>query len=162
MARDYEDIDHRDSLDDEELRDRIIQEFEEHDDLDTDLVEVRVTDGSITLSGRVGTESELQRFEHVVTDVLGLRDVSNEIVVDELVRAEQSEAADEAAVRSVSPGGATRGGADRTEDSAEHLLRDTAAEQYGTDDVREAIERGYTYEPPMDPIQEGSESREDH
>lgn len=162
MARDYEDVDRLESLDDEELRDRIIQEFEEYEDLDTDRVDVQVSGGEVTLSGRVGTEYELQRFEHVVTDVLGVRNVSNEIVVDELVRDEQRAAADEAALDNVSAGGATSGGADRTEDSAEHLLRDTAAEQFGTTDVREAIERGYAYEPPQGPIQEGSESRERH
>jgi hypothetical protein len=39
---------------------------------------------------------------------------------------------------------------------------DTAAEQFGTDDVTEAIERGYSYEAPHGPIQEGTESREEH
>jgi hypothetical protein len=162
MARDYEDIDGLESLDDAELRARIVQEFEEYGDLDTDLVDVQVAEGTVTLSGRVGTESELQRFEHVVTDVLGLKDVSNLIVVDELVRQESSEAADEAAVDVMQAGGATHGGADRTEDTAEHLLVDTAAEQFGTDDVTEAIERGYSYEPPRGPTQEGTRSREEH
>ena len=58
--------------------------------------------------------------------------------------------------------GRHRGGANRTEDSAEHLLRDTASELLGTGDMREAIERGYSYNPPTEPIQEGSSSKEDH
>ena len=86
MPGDYEDVDDIETMDDEELRDRILEEFEDYGDLDPDLVEVRVERGRVTLSGRVGTERELQQFEHVVTDVLGVRDVSNEIVVDELVR----------------------------------------------------------------------------
>ncbi len=161
MPGDYEDVDDIETMDDEELRDRILEEFEDYGDLDPDLVEVRVERGRVTLSGRVGTERELQQFEHVVTDVLGVRDVSNEIVVDELVRESYSEAADEAAAEQASSGPRS-GGADRTSDTADHLLTDTAAEQFGTDDVREAIERGYAYEPPREPIQEGSESNERH
>jgi hypothetical protein len=162
MARDYENIDDLESLPDDELRAVIVERLSEYPELDVDLVDVRVEDGQITLSGRVGTEGELQQFEHVVTDVLGLTAVSNEIVVDELVRADYPEAADEAAVQRAMDEGPTGGHADRTSDTADHLLVDTAAEQFGTDDVGEAIERGYSYEPPTGPIQEGTESRETH
>jgi hypothetical protein len=162
MARDYEDIDALESMDDEELRERIIEQFNDYGNLDTDLVDVEVADGRVILSGRVGTEGELQAFEHIVTDVLGIRNVSNEIVVDELVRADYSEAADEAAMQKALEQGVVGGGADRTSETAEHLLNDTAAEQFGTDDVSEAIERGYSYDPPDHPIQEGTDSRELH
>lgn len=161
MPKDYEDVDDIESMDDEDLRGRIIQQFEEHGGIDPDLVDVRVEDGHVTLAGRVGTERELQEFEHVVTDVLGLSRITNEIVVDELVRETHSEAADEAVVERASAGPSS-GGADRTSDTADHLLDDTAAEQFGTDDIPEAIERGYAYEPPREPIQEGTESRERH
>ena len=33
---------------------------------------------------------------------------------------------------------------------------------HGTGNVSEAIERGYSYNPPTEPLQEGSEAREDH
>ncbi len=162
MPHDYEDVDGLHAMDDGELRERIVEELEDYPELDLDLVDVQVEDGFVTLTGRVGTERELQEFEHIVTDVLGISDVSNEIVVDELVRADYPEAADDAAIQHAFEQGSRGGGADRTEDTAEHLLTDTAAEQFGTDDLGEAIERGYTYNPPDHPIQEGSESRELH
>src|SRR5690606_15475616 len=109
---------------------------------------------------RVGTEAELQIIEHIVTDVIGLQ-VNNDLVIDELVRQQQPEGADDANARIYSRGQA-HGGADRTEDSAEHMLNDTAAEQYGTDDMGEAIERGHSYNPPDSPVQEGTWSRENH
>lgn len=151
MTRDYENVDGLESMSDQELAERIRQEFRDTPALDPDLVDVRVEEGRVTLTGRVGTEGELQVFEHVVTDVLGIKEIVNEIVVDELVRATASEAAD-----------TTERRADRTSDTAEHLQADIAAEQFGTDDVGEAIERGHTYEPPPGPIQEGTESRELH
>ncbi|MGH7505435.1 MAG: BON domain-containing protein [Longimicrobiales bacterium] len=162
MAEDYEDIDDLESLEDGELRDLILERLNDYPALDTDLVEVAVADGRVTLSGRVGTERELQEFEHVLTDVIGVTRVENGIVVDELVRAEYPEPADEAAEVHAADKGPTGAGADRTEDSAEHLMRDTAAEQFGTDSVSEAVERGYAYDPPDQPIQEGTDSRENH
>lgn len=162
MPQDYEDIDDLGSLTDAELRARIVEQFKEYPELDGDLIDVNVSDGRVTLSGRVGTEREYQEFEHVATDVLGLQNVSNEIVIDEVVRAEYPEAADEAAVQRIREEGATGGGEDRTSDEAAHLLEDTAGEQFGTDDLHEAIERGFAYDPPSTPVQEGTESREQH
>jgi hypothetical protein len=162
MADDYEDLPDIDSLNDDELRALIEEQLQDYPDLDTDLVEVEVADGRVRLTGRVGTEGELQQFEAVLTDVIGVRDVENELVIDELVRADYSEAADVASAQLASDKGPTGGGADRTEDSAEHLMQDTAAEQFGTNDMREAIERGYAYDPPDRPIQEGTRSRENH
>ncbi|MGH7574879.1 MAG: BON domain-containing protein [Longimicrobiales bacterium] len=162
MPHDYEDIDDRAALTDAELRGRIIEQFKEYPELDGDLVDVDVSDGRVTLSGRVGTEREYQEFEHVTTDVLGLTNVTNEIVIDELVRAEYPEAADEAAVQRIREEGTTSGAEDRTSDEAAHLLEDTTGEQFGTNDLHEAIERGFAYDPPSTPIQEGTESREQH
>jgi hypothetical protein len=160
MADDYEDIYDIESMTDDEIQALVSEELEEHPDLDASRLELAVAEQQVTLTGRVGTEAELQIVEHVITDVIGLR-VRNDLVVDELVRQEQPEAADEANTR-VYPGGQARGGADRTEDSAEHLLEDTAAEQYGTNDMGEAIERGYSYNPPDTPVQEGTWGRENH
>jgi hypothetical protein len=161
MARDYEDMNDIDSMTDEALQERVREEFEGHPDLDAARVEVAVDGGNVRVSGRVGTEAELQVIEHLLTDVIGVSRVDNELMIDDSVRQEQPEAADTANAR-VYTGGSAHGGADRTEDSAEHLLEDTAAEQYGTDDVGEAVERGQTYNPPDEPIQEGTWSREDH
>lgn len=158
MANDYEDFYDIESMTDEEVQELVREQLAEHPDIDADGIELSVADGQVSLSGRVGTEAEFQIIEHVITDVIGVP-VQNELVIDELVRQEQSEAAD---LSRRSTGGSAHGGADRTEDSAEHLMRDTAAEQYGTDDASEAIERGYSYNPPETPVQEGTWSKENH
>jgi hypothetical protein len=161
MAEDYEDFYDIESLTDEELGALVRETLDEHPDLDADGLDLGVSSGQVRIAGRVGTEGEAQIIEHVLTDVLGIPNVINELVVDELVRATQPDAADEANAR-VYGGGAATGGADRTEDSAEHLLDDTAADQYGTSDVGEAVERGQSYNPPDTPVQEGTWNRENH
>lgn len=162
MARDYEDIYDLSSMDDDEIRELIREQLSDYDHIDPDDVEVSVENGRVTLSGRVGTEHDYQAIEHVVTDVIGIKDVANELLVDETRRGEQPEAADEATAERIAADGGSRAGANRTEDTAEHLLRDTAAEQQGTDDMGAAIERGYSYNPPTRPVQEGVWSKEDH
>lgn len=160
MAEDYEDLHDIESMTDEEIQQLIRQQLDEHPDLDASGLDLSVSDGRVGLEGRVGTEAELQIIEHVVTDVMGLP-VNNDLVVDELVRQQQPEGADDANAR-LYTNTQGRGGADRTEDSAEHMLNDTVAEQYGTDDMGEAIERGQSYNPPDSPVQEGTWSREKH
>jgi hypothetical protein len=160
MVDDYEDFYDIESMTDEEIQELVRDQLTGRPDLDTTGVDLSVSEGRVTVAGRIGTEAELQIIEHVLTDVIGVQ-VRNDLVVDELVRLEQPEAADDANARLYTQGQA-RGGADRTEDSAEHLLRDTAAEQYGTDDMGEAIERGQSYNPPDTPVQEGTWNRENH
>lgn len=163
MARDdFEGMYDLPSMNDEEIRELIADQLTDYADIDPETFEVRVESGRVTLSGRVGTEHELQAIEQVLTDVIGVSDLNNELVVSELRRAEQPEAADEATAERLAAEGNNAGGANRTEDSAEHLLTDTASEQFGTGDVGEAIERGYSYNPPTSPRQEGSRSRENH
>lgn len=162
MAHEYEDLPDVANLDDAELRELIVDRMRDTEHVDPDDVEVRVAQGGVTLEGRVGTEAELQRIERMVTDEIGISEVTNNLVVDELRRGEQSEAADVAAAANRGAAGGTAGAADRTEDSAEHLLDDTAAENYGTRNASEAAERGYSYEPPTEPPQEGTWSREQH
>lgn len=160
MAEDYEDFYDIESMTDEEIEALVREQLDEHPDLDTARLDFSVSDGRVQMSGRIGTEAELQIMEHVLTDVIGVK-VDNDLVIDELVRQEQPAGADEANAKLYSQGQA-HGGADRTEDSAEHLLSDTAAEQFGTDDMGEAIERGQSYNPPDTPVQEGTWSRENH
>jgi hypothetical protein len=162
MADDYENLYDIENMDDGDLRDLVYQEFREVPEIDPDLVDVVVEGGAVRVSGRVGTELELQQVEHVLTDVLGIREVHNDLVVDELVRASSPEAADEAAVQDAGSDPLLGGGARRTEDSAKHLVSDPTAEMYGTRDPQEAIQNGTTYEPPDRPIQEGTWSRENH
>src|SRR5688500_16565294 len=162
MASDFENLHDVENLSDDELRELVQQQFREIPDVDAELVDVSVEGGTVRLSGRVGTEQELQQFEHELTDVLGVSRVNNELVVDELVRGERSEAADYAAAEAADADPQWGNGARRTEDSAKHLLGDTSAELYGTRDPQEATEGGLSYEPPDRPIQEGTQSRENH
>lgn len=161
---DYEDLYDLDNLDDDEIYDLIVQQFEEYGDIDLDLIDILVDGGFITLSGRVGTEHELQVVEQILTDVLGVQNYSNEVVIADLARTELSEAADDArfevdAAEVVSPLGE---GDDRTDPQAAHLLENIAGELYGTHDLQRAIEQGEAYEAPDRPLQEGSWSEENH
>ena len=154
MARDFGDVGNLESLDDDELRTLIAERFREQEKLDPAGVDVTVEGGRVRLSGRVGTENELEAYEKIVQDMVGEESLSNELVVDELTRLQQPEAADDAAD--------SREAADRTSDTADHLLEDTDGEQFGTESTREAIERGVAYEAPDDPGEEGTRSRERH
>jgi hypothetical protein len=164
MASDFEDLYDLDNLDHDEVYDLILQQLHEYGDLDPDLLDIEVQGGFITLGGRVGTEQELQVIENIITDVLGVGNYSNEIMIDDLSRTEQSEAADDArfeadASEEVSALGE---GDDRTDPQAVHLLENLPGELYGTHDLQKAIERGEAYEAPDRPVQEGSWSEENH
>jgi len=160
MARDYEDVHGLDSLPDDDVRDLIAQRLGEADDIDSERIEVRVDAGHIYLEGRVGTEQELQVAEQLVTNIAGSESVTNELVVDALVREQRSEAADIAAAEDAAADPALGEGGHRTSDTAEHLLDDTERDLYGTRNPKEAIERGFSYNPPEGPVQEGSRSEE--
>lgn len=162
MAKDFENVYDLEDMDDRELHDLVVQKLSESGDLDVDRIEVRVEDGRVLLEGRVGTEQELQQIEQVVTDVLGIVDTTNDIVVDELVRGERSGAADVAAVEDARAEPALGDGGQRTSDTADHLMADTESDQFGTGDPGAATERGFSYNPPTGPTQEGSRSRETH
>lgn len=162
MADDYDDLYDITNLDDAELKELVLQELGEYPDIDVDLVEVDVDGGRVRLSGRVGTEQEVQTVEHVVTDLLGVDRVSNELVVFDAVRGQRSEAADEAFVEDLEADPQVSVGSDTTSDTAQHLVEDLEAEHFGTHDPQEAIERGTAYEPPDRAIQQGTYSIEDH
>lgn len=161
-TQDFEDVYRLDDMDDDELRDLIVQALEEYPDIDPDRVDVQVEDGFVKLTGRVGVEEELQEIEHILTDVIGVTDYSNELIVDELVRITFSEAADEAVAEAGEAEAYLGDGGDLTDPEADHLIEDVAADLYGTHDVQKAISRGEAYEPPDRPIQEGTWSEEDH
>ncbi|HLU25658.1 MAG TPA: BON domain-containing protein [Longimicrobiales bacterium] len=161
-THDFEDLFRLEDMDDDELRDLIVQALEEYPDIDAEGVDVLVEDGFVTLTGRVGVEEELQEIEHILTDVIGVTEYSNEIVVDELVRMGFSEAADEAVAEAAEAEAFLGGGTDLTDPEADHLIEDVAADLYGTHDIQQAISRGTAYEPPDRPIQEGTWSEEDH
>ncbi|MEO7822876.1 MAG: BON domain-containing protein [Gemmatimonadaceae bacterium] len=96
MAQDYENIDNIGDMSDGELRAFVRDRLEEQLAFDPQDIEVAVRNGVVRLSGRVGTESEYRIVEHVVTDVLGLSEVNNELVIDSIGRAESPVAIDDA------------------------------------------------------------------
>jgi hypothetical protein len=157
VEKDYEDIDEIDELTDGELRALVRDRLEEQVAFDPNDVEIGVRGGVVTLSGRVGTEQELRIVEHVVTDLVGIKEVKNNLVVDPIRRAESPVAIDEHLVDEELHEGILLGDRPRPEDpEAEHLREDIRAELFGTTDVQESIEEGIPWNPPDGPTPEGA------
>ena len=156
MEKDYEDIDEIDELTDGELRALVRDRLEEQLAFDPNDVEVSVRGGVVHLSGRVGTEQEVLIVEHVVTDVIGIKEVKNNLVVDPIRRAESPVAIDEHLADEELHEGILLGDRPRPEDpEAEHLREDIHAELFGTTDVQESIAEGIPWNPPDGPTPEG-------
>lgn len=162
MPRDYEDIFDLDDMSDDEIQSLIRQELEDYDTLDADNILVRVTAGEVELTGRVGTEEERRIAEHVLTDVIGVTRYRNDLVVDEVRRDEEPEAADDHIGDALGRGEDQLGGRDRlpSDPAAWRTNQDLDAELYGTHDRERAIEDGASYEPPDSPTPEGRPSDE--
>lgn len=155
MAQDYEGLDDTQDMTDGELRAFVRDRLEEQLAFDADDVEVAVRDGTVKLSGRVGTEEELRIIERVVTDVLGLS-VRNELVVDPIRRAESPLAIDEHLADEEAHEGLLLGDRPRPESpEAEHLREDIRAELLGTTNVHDSIEGAIPWVPPESPTPEG-------
>ena len=157
MARDYEDIHDTDDLSDDELGALVREHLAGNHAIDVDDISVRVGgDGVVYLSGRVGTEGEMRIAEHIVTDVLGLVNVRNELVVDPLRRAVSAMDPDEHVAESEAEEGLLLGDVpEQHSDSAEHLADHRDAHLFGTTDVQRSIEEGTAYIPPTSPTPEG-------
>ena len=156
MEKDYEDIDEIDELTDGELRALIRDRLEEQVAFDPNDVQIGVRGGVVHLSGRVGTEQELRIVEHVVTDLIGIKEVKNDLVVDPIRRAESPTPIDEHLADEELHEGILLGDGPRGEDpEAEHLHEDIRAELFGTTDVQESIEEGIPWNPPDGPTPEG-------
>lgn len=150
------------SMTDDEVRSVVVEHLRESPSVDADWIDVRVRNGYVTLSGRVGTDAEVQIAEELVHDVLGIGDYQNDLVVDELHRATLSEAADEANSQADELDEGTREVRDQQSDTADHLVVDLESETFGTHDMDAAIRDGTTYMPPDSPRAEGYDSRENH
>ena len=156
MEKDYEDIRETDLLIDGELRALVRDRLDEQLAFDPDDVDVSVRGGVVRLSGRVGTEEEFRIVEHVVTDLVGLNNVRNEMVVDPIRRAESPEPIDEHLVDEEMHEGLLLGDSPRPEDpEAEHLHENIRAELFGTTDVQQSIENAIPWNPPEGPTPEG-------
>lgn len=156
MAGDFEDTYDLENLSDRELRDLVREHLEASTALDIDDITVRVEDGVVILEGRVGDAGEEQVAEHVLTDVLGITNFQNNLVVDQIRRAESPEAIDDHLAEEDRTEGLLLG--DRPvslTDESEHLADSAETESEGTADVRKATESGMPWIPPESPTPEG-------
>ena len=158
MARDYEDIHDIDDLSDDELKALVRDQLKSHNGLDVNDLEVRVEDGAVCLGGRVGTEGERRIAEHVVTDVLGIISVKNEILVDAIRRAESPMAIDEHLAEEERTEGLQLGDRPRQfADGSQPADADADVDEanWGSTDVQDVIANGVPWIPPESPTPEG-------
>ena len=160
MERDFENIHDIENLSDGELRQLVRHHLAAHNMLDPDYINVRIEDGVVVLGGRVGTEGERRVAEHVVTDVLGITSVRNEILIDALHRAESPEAIDDHLVEEERTDGLLLGDKPAPfDDEAKPVDGDdpysVEKQLFGTTDVQDAIAGGTSWIPPESPTQEG-------
>jgi len=156
MADDYDNTDEIENLDDDELGTLVREQLRAQKTFDADYLTVHVKDGKVTVEGRVGNEAELRILDHVLTDSIGLTDVDNEVVVDELVRAESPEPIDEHIVDEREHSGLLLGDMPSQDDpEAEHLRLDRNLNPRATHNVIEATEEGEPWIPPEGPTPEG-------
>jgi hypothetical protein len=158
MAEDFENLFDVDDLSDEELRGLVREQLSQDEHVDVDNILVSVKDGFVTLSGRVGTETEKQVADHVLSDVIGLENYANDIFIDPIRRDLEPEAADEQVERvrdreeetllGGSDDGTTDPEAARADDNADSSL-------FGTHDYGVVMENGVPWIPPDEPTPEG-------
>jgi hypothetical protein len=156
MAGDFEDLHDIENLSDRELRDLVREHLEASTALDIDDITVRVEEGCVILEGRVGDAGEDQVAEHVLTDVLGITNFQNNLVVDEIRRAVSPEAIDDHLAEEDRTEGLLLG--DRAvslSDEAAHLADSPETESEGTTDFRKSIETAEPWIPPESPTPEG-------
>lgn len=150
------------NMTDEEIRQLVVQQLHEYPNLDADWIDVQVSEGFVTLSGRVGTDSEYEVAEEVVHDVIGIEAYLNELVVDETHRVQTPEAADEDVAMEEEMEDQLGGANLNQSDTAEHLVENLESEAFGTHDMGDAIQDGIPYVPPDRPLGDGYSSRENH
>jgi BON domain len=158
MARDFENVHDIEDLDDRDLRDLVISHLRAHNGLDADYISVQVASGTVVLEGRVGTDYERRVAEHVLTDLLGLTKVQNDLVVQAMHRAETPIAIDDHLNEEDRTEGLLLG--DRPvplNPEAEGIVEDLDARLWGTSDIGKAIAEGTSWIPPEAPTQEGLE-----
>src|SRR5687768_13409234 len=156
MADDFDNTDEIRNLTDDELHRHVKTELGSQNSFDVDDLDIAVANGAVTVSGRVGTEEELRIVDHVLTDVIGLTEVTNNLVVDELRRAVSPEAIDEHLADEEAHGGLLLGDVPRPySPEAEHLADLGSEDSMGTHDVQESIEGAEPWIPPESPTPEG-------
>ena len=160
MADDFDNSDEIQNLSDDELREYILTEFRSQKAFDVNDLTVEVKNGAVKLDGRVGTDNELRIIDHVVTDILALTNVDNQIVIDEIRRAVSPEAIDEHIADEEAHAGLLLGDSVVSLNSETGRLADVGDSE-GTHDVQEAIENAEPWIPPESPTPEGAAGEED-
>lgn len=156
MAHDYADLHNPDELDDHELRELVREQLGQHPALDVDLITVLAAEGKVTLSGRVGTEDERRVAEHVLTDVLGISNYANDLVVDTISRAESPMDIDDHLADEERRSGALLGDVPQSyTDESQHLDGEQPDDLAGSADYNKVMEEGMTWNPPDVPTPEG-------
>ena len=154
--RDYENIHDIEELDDTELRDLVREQLAAHTALDIDDITVSAASGTVTLTGRVGTEGERRVAEHVLTDVLGITEFSNDLVIDSIRRAESPLDIDEQLADEERRAGTLLGDVEvPMTDESSHLADRTHDELDGTSNYQQVMDEGLTWNPPDSPTPEG-------
>jgi len=165
MADDFDNTDEIQNLSDDELRQLVMTRIRDEPMLDGDGIGVHVHEGTVTVSGKVGTEEEVRILDHFLTDSIGLSDVKNNVVLDELYRTLSPEAIDEHLVDEEKHEGLM--GSDKAVPftaESEHLAdvseEDSLDTDAGTHDIGKAIEEGEPWIPPEGPTPEGLSGEE--
>jgi len=162
VERDYEDVDSLDELSDNELRALIRDTFDQQVAFDPNDVDIVVRSGVVTLSGRVGTDEETRIIDRVVSDIVGVKGVNNNVFVDPIRRAESPEPIDDHLVDEEMHEGLLLGDTPLPDDpEAQHLRPNRRAELFGTTDVQQSISGAIPWNPPDGPTPEGTEGSED-
>lgn len=136
-------------LDDEELATLVREVLESDPTVEEEWIDVEVADGRVTLEGRVGSEAEREAAEWVVRETIGVDDLENELVVDELHRGETPEDPIEAQVEADAADPLVGEPDPNQTSSSEHLGFET--DEGGTRDTGKAVESGVPYTPPDRP-----------
>ena len=153
--RDYENLHDIEELDDRELRDLVREQLAAHTALDIDDITVTATNGNVVLAGRVGTDGERRVAEHVLTDVLGLVEYTNDLVVDPLRRAESPLDIDDHLADEERRAGTLLGDMAPPESDEAALEATTDEDLDGTTDVQRSISEGLSWNPPESATPEG-------
>lgn len=160
MARDYEDVFDVEDMDDGELRRLVREVLRGSTTIDPADINVHVREGKVILAGRVGTDAEKRIAERIVGDRIGLTNVESQLVVDELRRAMNPEAADESVAFQESIETTVSGQPlNHRSDTDRHMAIDPDAEYTGTTDRQQAIEDGVPWVPPESPTPEGRDEK---
>lgn len=76
---------------DDEILEHVLEVFEEDSRLNMNYLDVEVVDGSVTITGRVSSEEELQVINELMRETVGIEDYKNNMWLDETLSYENPE-----------------------------------------------------------------------